>query len=101
MDPTRLTIGLEISLVLIVLYLLDRNLFHYVDLSLQTIRTRIALQVYQRVLGIRLWLDRQALIHRGPVGRLWNEYSLWKIRNNPAYREFFENKPQPLPKGEN
>lgn len=90
METTRLTVGLEISLALVVLYLLDRNLFHYVDLSLQTIRTRIALQIYQRVLGIRLWLDRQALIHRGPVGRLWNAYSLWKIRTNPAYKEFFE-----------
>ena len=90
MDPTRLTIGLEISLVLIIIYLLDRNLFHYVDLSQQTIRTRIALQFHKRVLGIRLWFDRQALVHRGPVGRLWNAYCLWKIRNNPAYKEFFE-----------
>lgn len=90
MDPTRLTIGLEISLVLIVLYFLDRNLFHYVDLLLQSFRTTISLQVYKRVLGIRLWFDRQALVHRGPVGRLWNAYSLWKIRNNPAYKEFFQ-----------
>jgi len=97
MDPL---IWLEISLVLIVLYILDRNLFHYVDLQVQHLRTTIALQVNKRVLGVRLWLDRQAMVHRGPVGRLWNEYSLWRIRNNPAYREFFENKPQPLPKGE-
>ena len=90
MDPTRLTFGLEISLVLIVLYFLDRNLFHYVDLLLHSIRTRILLQFHKRVLGIRLWFDRQALVRRGPVGRLWNAYSLWKIRNNPAYKEFFE-----------
>ena len=90
MDPTRLTIGLEISLVLIILYLLDRNLFHYVDLLLQSFRTRVLLQFHKRVLGIRLWFDRQALVHRGPVGRLWNAYCLWKIRNNPAYKEFFE-----------
>lgn len=90
MDPTRLTIGLEISLALVVLYLLDRNLFHYVDLSLQTLRTRVALQFHKRILGIRLWLDRQALNRRGPVGRIWNAYSLWKIRTNPAYKEFFE-----------
>jgi hypothetical protein len=30
------------------------------------------------------------MVHRGPVGKLWNEYCLWKIRNNPAYKEFFE-----------
>lgn len=100
MDATRFTIGLEISLVLVILYLLDRNFFHYVDLTLQYVRTRVSLQVYQRVLGIRLWFDRQAVIHRGPVGRLWNAYCLWRIRTNPAYREFFENKPDPLPKGE-
>lgn len=86
MDPI---IWLEITLVLTLLYILDRNLFHYVDIQVQHLRTRIALQVNKRVLGIRLWLDRQALVHRGPVGRIWNEYSLWKIRNNPAYKEFF------------
>ena len=86
MDPI---IWLEASLVLIVLYILDRNLFHYVDIQIQHLRTRIVLQINKRVLGIRLWLDRQAMVHRGPVGRIWNEYSLWKIRNNPAYKEFF------------
>lgn len=86
MDPI---IWLEITLVLTLLYILDRNLFHYVDIQVQHLRTRIALQVNKRVLGIRLWLDRQAMVHRGPVGRIWNEYSLWKIRNNPAYKEFF------------
>jgi len=90
MDPIRLTIGLEISLALVVLYLLDRNLFHYVDLLLQSFRIRVLLQFHQRVLGFRLWLDRQAFNRRGPVGRLWNAYSLWKIRTNPAYKEFFE-----------
>jgi hypothetical protein len=87
MDPI---IWLEISLALVVLYLLDRNLFHYVDLLLQSARITIRLQVFKRVLGFRLWLDRQALNRRGPVGRLWNEYSLWKIRTNPAYKEFFQ-----------
>lgn len=92
MEPTSFTLGLEISLVLFVLYLLDRNLFHYVDLLLQSFRTGVLLQFHQRVLGIRLWLDRQALNRRGPVGKLWNAYSLWQIRNNPAYQEFFKNR---------
>lgn len=90
MDATRFTFGLEISLVLIVLYFLDRNLFHYVDLLLRSSRTTISLQVYKRVLGFRLWLDRQAFNRRGPVGRIWNAYSLWKIQTNPAYKEFFQ-----------
>lgn len=87
MDPL---IWLEISLVLIVLYILDRNLFHYVDLQVQHLRITIALQFLKGLLGVQLWLDRQAMVHRGPVGKLWNEYCLWKIRNNPAYKEFFE-----------
>ncbi len=90
MDATRFTFGLEISLVLIVLYFLDRNLFHYVDLLLRNSRIAIRLQVFKRVLGFRLWLDRQAFNRRGPVGRIWNAYSLWKIRTNPAYKEFFQ-----------
>lgn len=89
MDPT---IWLEICLVLIVLYILDRNLFHYVDIQVQHLRTAIALQVSKRVLGFRLWLDRQAMVHRGPLGRIWNEYCIWRIRNNPAYKEFFEDR---------
>ncbi len=87
MDPL---IWLEISLVLIVLYILDRNLFHYVDLQVQHLRITIALQFLKGLLGVQLWLDRQAMVHRGPVGKLWNEYCLWKIRNNPAYKEFFK-----------
>lgn len=89
MDPI---IWLEIFLALACLYILDRNLFHYVDLLLQTCITQLRLQIHQRVFGIRLWLDRQALNRKGPVGRLWNEYSLWQIRNNPAYKEFFTKK---------
>lgn len=92
MESTQLLIGLDIGLIAIVLFILDRNLFHYVDLIIQGTLVALQLQVSKRVLGIRLWLDRQALIHRGPVGRLWNEYCLWQIRNNPAYKEFFKDR---------
>jgi hypothetical protein len=94
MDPSPVLIGLDIGLVALLLYVLDRNIFHYVDLSLQAFWASINLRIYQRLFGVRLWLDRQALIHRGPVGRLWNEYSLWRIRNNPAYKEFFQDMPK-------
>lgn len=90
MDANSLLIGFYVSSLLVILYVLDRNVFHYVDLHLQNLRTTLSLQINRRILGIRLWFDRQALIHRGPVGRVWNAYSLWKIRNNPAYKEFFE-----------
>lgn len=83
-------IAIDVAILLIILYVLDRNLFRYVDLLLQSIRTRVSLLFYERVLRIRLWFDRQAVFHRGPVGRLWNEYTLWRIRNNPAYKEFFQ-----------
>jgi hypothetical protein len=26
------------------------------------------------------------------VGYLWNQYTLWQIRRNPAYREFFQDR---------
>lgn len=89
MEPSAILIGLDIGLVLAIVYILDRNVFHYLDLLLQTIQTRLALRIGQVLLGIRLWFDRQALIHRGPLGKLWNEYCLWRIKNNPAYKEFF------------
>jgi hypothetical protein len=91
MDPI---IWLDLILVLVVLYILDRNLYHYVDLHLQNLGITLSLQFLKRLLGIRLWLDRQAMVHRGPVGKLWNEYCLWRIRNNPAYRELFQDLPK-------
>lgn len=91
MDTQSILIAFDISLVVLILYILDRNLFHYVDLHLQNLLVTLRLRSSQRILGIRLWLDRQALVHRGPVGRLWNEYCLWRIRNNPEYKEFFTN----------
>ena len=91
MDPL---IWLEVSLVLIVLYILDRNFFHYVDLQVQHLRIAIALQVHKRVLGFRLWLDRKSFTHKGPVGKFWGWYTLWKIRHNPVYKELFENRDQ-------
>jgi len=91
-ESTQLLIGLDIGLIAIVLFILDRNIFHYVDLIIQGTFVALQLQIYKRILGIRLWLDRQALFHRGFLGKLWNEYSLWQIRNNPAYKEFFQDR---------
>lgn len=90
MDTTSWLIAADITIVLAIVYVLDRNVFHALDLLLTSVPTAVAGAWFRVTIGIRLWFDRQALVHRGPVGRLWNEYTLWKIRRNPEYREFFE-----------
>ena len=92
MDSTSWLIAADITAVLAVIYVLDRNVFHALDLILSAVPTAVGGAWFRATIGLRLWLDRQALVHRGPVGRLWNEYSLWKIRRNPAYREFFQDR---------
>jgi len=83
-------IVLDIAAVLVLLYVIDRNVFYAIDLALSAIPTAVGLVRLRVTLGLRLWIDRKAFIHRGPLGRLWNEYVLWKIRHNPAYKELFE-----------
>ena len=92
MDPTSWLIAADITAVLAVIYVLDRNVFHALDLLLSHLPTAVGGLWFGATIRVRLWLDRQALIHRGPVGRLWNEYCLWKIRRNPTYREFFQDR---------
>jgi hypothetical protein len=90
MDPTGLMIVLDIAAVLVLLYVIDRNVFSAIDLLLSAIPTAVGVAWFRFTLGLRLWIDRKAFSHRGPLGRLWNEYALWKIRHNPAYKELFE-----------
>jgi hypothetical protein len=92
MDTSGTLIAADLAVIIVVIYIIDRNVFHAIDLLLSHIPTAVGGTYLRTVLRCRLWLDRQALVHRGPVGRLWNEYSLWKIRNNPAYREFFQDR---------
>ena len=92
MDPTL--IGLELGLLLAIVYILEPNLPYYLWLRIDESFINIRLHIYRRLLGVRLWIDRQAMLHRGPVGKLWNEYCLWRIRNNPAYRELFQDLPK-------
>ena len=94
MDPTGILITADLAAVLAVIYVLDRNVFHALGLVLSELPSQIFGAGFGLTLRIRLWLDRQALTHRGPLGRLWNEYSLWRIRNNPAYKEFFQDRDQ-------
>jgi hypothetical protein len=90
MDPTGLMIVLDIAAVLVLLYVIDRNAFLAIDLFLSAIPTAVGLVWLRVTLGLRLWIDHKAFKNRGPLGRLWNEYALWKIRHNPAYKELFE-----------
>lgn len=89
MDPTNYLIAIDLAAILIFVYYLDRNVFHALGLVLSGLPTAISGAWFQFTIRIRLWLDQQSLTNRGPVGRLWNEYTIWRIRNNPAYRELF------------
>ena len=93
MDPAGLLIAADVSIVLVVIYFIDPNVFHALGLVLSQLPSQIYGGWFKFTMRIRIWLDRQALIHRGPVGRIWNEYCILRIRFNPAYREFFQNKP--------
>ena len=88
MDPTTVLIGLDISLILLVVYALDSNLIRYVDLFIQATGVRIQLWLYQGLFRVRIWYDKQSL-RPGPVGRFLRDRQLKTIQRNPAYREFF------------
>ena len=88
MDPTPILIGLDISLILLVVYALDSNLIRYVDLFIQATGVRIQLWLYQGLFRVRIWYDKQSL-RPGPVGRFLRDRQLKTIQQNPAYREFF------------
>lgn len=101
MDTTPILIGLDIGLVLTIVYVLDRNVFHAISIVLSGIPTWIELRIRQTVLGARLRIDRLGVRH-GILGRLLREIQLHQIRNNPAYKEFFNEQVQPesLPTGD-
>jgi len=94
MEPTSVLIGLDIGLVLTIVYVLDRNVFHAVDLILRGIPVWIGLRYYQTVLRIRLWFDKQSL-RPGPLGRYLARRELDHIINNPDYQEFFREQVPP------
>ena len=86
MDPTY--IGLDIGLLLAIIYILEPNLPYYLRLKISEQFINSKLFIYQGVFRIRLWYDKQCL-RPGPVGRFLRDRQLRGIRNNPAYREFF------------
>jgi hypothetical protein len=93
MEPTPVLIGLDIGLVLAIVYVLDRNVFHAIDLILTAIPVWIELRRNQIVLGVQLWLDRRSL-RNDALGRFLANRRLQSIINNPDYQEFFREQVQ-------
>lgn len=101
MEPSPILIGLDIGLAFAILFVLDRNVYHAFYLILSGIPTWIELRIRQTILGIRLRIDRLG-VQPGVLGRVFRELQLRQIRNNPAYKEFFNEQVQSdsLQKGE-
>jgi hypothetical protein len=91
MESTPILIGLDIGLVLAIVYVLDRNVFHAIDLIFQAIPTWIELRRNQIVLGVQLWTDKRSL-RNDRLGRFLAERKLRSIINNPDYAEFFQDR---------
>lgn len=91
MESTSIIIGLEIGLFLAIIYVLDRNVFHAVDLIFRGIPVWFELRRNKILLGIRLWFDRQAY-KPTRLGRFLARQQLNRIINNPDYAEFFKDR---------
>lgn len=91
MEPAPILIGLDIGLVFAIVYVIDRNVFHALDLLLQAIPVWLELRRNQIVLGCQLWFDRRSL-RKDAVGRFLANRRLNNIKNNPAYQEFFKDR---------
>lgn len=84
MDPSLLTV----LVLLTVLYFVERNIFIGFWLLIVSLRHEIYSTAFQAQLRVRLWFDRRSF-KRDLLGKAINEYQLWRIRNNPMYKEFF------------
>jgi len=94
MEPTPILLGLDIGLVLTIIYVLDRNVFHAIDLILRAIPVWLELRRGQIVLGVQLWFDRRSL-RNDALGRFLAYRRLKSIIDNPDYAEFFRDQVQP------
>jgi hypothetical protein len=77
-------IGL-MSLVL-VLAIADAKVLPYLGLRLQELGQRIYAKLWAAKMLIGLRISRYGIRRGGIIGA----YQLWRIRRNPAYREFFK-----------
>lgn len=98
MEPAPILLGLDIGLVLTIIYVLDRNVFHAIDLILRAIPVWLKLRRLQIVLGVQLWFDRRSF-RNDALGRFLANRRLKSIIDNPDYAELFRDQVQsdPLP----
>lgn len=89
MDPTYQLVLIDAAIILTAVCIIDPNVLRAIGLASAALPAYLERAALGVSLRFRLWLDRQSILHRGPIGRAWNSYSLWRIRTNPAYREFF------------
>lgn len=88
MDPA-IYIGFNVGLVLLIIYVIDPNVYEALFLVITGLPTWVALRVKRVTLGTRLWIERQSF-RPGLLGRLLTEIQLFQIRRNPAYRDLFD-----------
>jgi hypothetical protein len=77
MDATL--IGVDLGLVLAIVYIVEPNLPYYLWLRLGESFINIRLQIYRRLFELRFWYDKQCL-RPGPVGRFLREQQLRSIQ---------------------
>lgn len=88
MDATY--IGLDLGLLLAIVYILEPNLPYYLKLKISEQFINLNLRIYQGVFRIRLWYDKQSL-RPGPVGRFLRERELRSIQRR--YSDLFKDQP--------
>ena len=88
MDATL--IGVDLGLVLAIVYIVEPNLPYYLWLRLGESFINIRLQIYRRLFELRFWYDKQCL-RPGPVGRFLREQQLRSIRRK--YADLFKDQP--------
>lgn len=88
MDATL--IGVDLGLVLAIVYILEPNLPYYLWLRLGESFINIRLQIYRRLFELRFWYDKQCL-RPGPVGRFLREQQLRSIQRK--YSDLFKDQP--------
>ena len=94
MESTPILIGFDIGLILAIVYVLDRNVFHALDLIIQAIPIWLKLRRMQIILGMQLWFDRRSF-RNDALGRFLANRRLKSIIDNPEYAEFFRDQIQP------
>ena len=88
MDATL--IGVDLGLVLAIVYILEPNLPYYLWLRIGESFINIRLQIYRRLFELRFWYDKQCL-RPGPMGRILREQQLRSIQRK--YRDLLKDQP--------